>query len=212
MRSDFLAIERWVNSKARVLDIGCGDGALLRHLQAAKQVRGLGVEIDEQKILDCVAAGIEVIEQDVDRGMTNFADDSFDTVLLTQTLQAVHRPDFVLEEMLRVGKECVITFPNFGHWQARRYLLWRGKMPVSKFMPYSWYNTPNIHFCTVKDFEQLCSERGIRILHRSFESRSNGEATRSALVDRWPNMLATHALYHVTRKGGLQLPGVTAHC
>ncbi|MBT8140509.1 MAG: methionine biosynthesis protein MetW [Gammaproteobacteria bacterium] len=199
MRSDFLAIEEWVSNGSRVLDIGCGDGALLQHLQANRQVRGLGVEIDETKILDCVAKGIEVIEQNADQGMANFADNSFDTVLLTQTLQAVHRPDFVLEEMLRIGKECVITFPNFGHWQARRYLLWRGKMPVSKFMPYKWYDTPNIHFCTVRDFEQLCAERNISVLHRSFESRSTGDSHRSALVDRWPNLLATHALYHVTR-------------
>lgn len=201
MRSDFIAIARWVDEGARVLDIGCGDGALLRHLQAEKKIRGLGVEIDEKKILACVAAGTEVIEQDVDQGMSNFADNSFDTVLLTQTLQAVHRPDFVLEEMLRVGKECVITFPNFAHWQARAYLLRRGRMPVSKFMPYNWYDTPNIHFCTVRDFEQLCSERDIRVLHRSFESRRGGarETARTGLVGRWPNMLATHALYHVTR-------------
>lgn len=199
MRSDFPAIEQWVASGARVLDIGCGDGALLRHLQRAKQVRGLGVEIGEAEILGCVSHGTSVIEQDVDRGLNNFATNSFDTVLLTQTLQAVHRPDYVLDEMLRVGKECVITFPNFGHWQARYYLLRRGRMPVSRFMPFQWYDTPNIHFCTVKDFEQLCAEKHIRILHRSFESRHGNATKRSTAVDRWPNMLATHALYHVTR-------------
>ena len=204
MRPDFLTIEQWVAPLSRVLDLGCGDGGLLKFLQQEKKVRSLGVEIDANNIVACIRNGIDVIEQDLDKGLANFADNSFDTVLLTQTLQAVHRPDYVLQEMLRVGKECIITFPNFGHWQARRYLLTRGKMPVSKFMPYDWYNTPNIHFCTVKDFEVLCEQRNIRVLNRSFQVQNSRPAgaghngKRSAIVDRWPNLLASHAIYHVT--------------
>ena len=154
-------------------------------------MRSLGVEIDASNIATCIGNGIDVIEQDLDQGLANFADNSFDTVLLTQTLQAVHRPDFVLQEMLRVGKECIITFPNFGHWQARKYLLTRGKMPVSKFMPHEWYNTPNIHFCTVNDFEVLCEQRDISVLHRNFQAANYRDATASRpsafspIIDRW---------------------------
>ncbi|NNL57261.1 MAG: methionine biosynthesis protein MetW [Pseudomonadales bacterium] len=217
MRFDFLTIEQWVATQSRVLDLGCGDGQLLQFLQREKRVRSLGVEIDVENISACIDNGVDVIQQDLDLGLANFADNSFDTVLLTQTLQAVHRPDFVLQEMLRVGKECIIAFPNFGHWQARAYLLTRGRMPVSKFMPYEWYDTPNIHFCTVKDFEELCEQRNIRVLNRRFKANTyvNGSesgqaaqrsperqslqpARQSAIVDRWPNMLATHAIYHVS--------------
>ena len=217
MRFDFLTIQQWVATQTRVLDLGCGDGQLLKFLQREKQVRSLGVEIDVQNINACIHNGVDVIQQDLDKGLANFADNSFDTVLLTQTLQAVHRPDFVLQEMLRVGKQCIIAFPNFGHWQARAYLLARGRMPVSKFMPYEWYDTPNIHFCTVKDFEELCEQRDIRVLNRRFKANAyiNGSENeqagktlperqaqqangQSALVNRWPNMLATHAIYHVS--------------
>ena len=198
MALDFKAIGRWVNSSSRVLDLGCGEGDLLMHLGKEKNIKALGVEIDPNNITRCIAKGVNVVEQDMDKGLGNFADNSFDTVLLTQTLQAVHRPDFVLREMLRVGKECIITFPNFGHWLPRAHLLFRGKMPVSKFMPYNWYDTPNIHFCTVKDFEALCESENIKILNRSFQRRQNG-SHRSMLANALPNLMATHAYYHVTR-------------
>lgn len=200
MRLDLLAIERWIAPSSRVLDLGCGDGALLQRLRQHREVRGLGVEIDAENITRCVAAGLSVIEQDIDQGLGNFSDQSFDTVLLTQTLQAVRRPDYVLQEMLRVGKECIITFPNFGHWRARLSLLLQGKMPVSKFMPYRWYDTPNIHFCTVDDFEALCGAQGVRILHRRFEADIEGGASwLSPLSKLWPNLFASHAVYHVTK-------------
>jgi len=200
MRLDLLAIERWIAPRSRVLDLGCGDGVLLQRLRHSCAVRGLGVEIDAENITRCVAAGLSVIEQDIDQGLGNFSDQSFDTVLLTQTLQAVRRPDYVLQEMLRVGKECIITFPNFGHWRARLSLLFQGKMPVSKFMPYHWYDTPNIHFCTVDDFEALCRAQGIRILRRHFEADVEGGASwLSPLGKLWPNLFASQAVYHVTR-------------
>lgn len=197
MQLDYQAIEQWITPSSRVLDLGCGHGNLLAYLGAQKSIRGLGVEIDTENITACIEQRVNVIEQDIDEGLANFSDNSFDTVLLTQTLQAVRRPDFVLSEMLRVGKECVITFPNFGHWQARLYLALRGRMPVSKFMPHSWYDTPNIHFCTVKDFEALCDAQDIRILHRLFHTGVGGSEAHHELP--FSNLLANHAIYHVTR-------------
>lgn len=200
MRLDFLTIDRWVSQGSRVLDLGCGNGDLLHHLNTQKNVHSLGVEIDADKITACVNKGVNVIEQDIDRGLTNFSDNSFDTVLLTQTLQAVHRPDYVLQEMLRVGKECIITFPNFGYWQARMQVFWRGKMPVSKSMPYQWYDTPNIHFCTIKDFEVLCAQHEIHILDKFFHSYNGGQQGKQSMLTRCcPNLIAMGAMYHVTR-------------
>ena len=199
MRNDLRAVSQWIAEGARVLDLGCGDGVLLAHLRNEKNTRGLGVEIDADNITRCIAWGIDVIEQDIDNGLGNFADDSFDTVVLTQTLQAVQKPDVVVREMLRVGKECVITFPNFGYWQARFHLLFAGKMPVSRFMPYSWYDTPNIHFCTIRDFEQFCLEQNIRVLNRAFYKESAASDEKRLRFASWmPNLLATHAVYHVS--------------
>jgi len=202
MRHDLVTLNQWIDTGSRVLDLGCGEGILLEHLVDNKAVRGLGVEIDADNITRCIAKGLNVIEQDIDNGLNNFADNSFDTVLLTQTLQAVRRPDYVLQEMLRVGKECIITFPNFGHWQVRLYLMLRGKMPVSKMMPYHWYDTPNIHFCTVKDFELLCKEQNIKILHRTVQAVQGVDEKIQKphwYKKLWPNFLGAHAIYHVTR-------------
>ncbi len=193
MRQDLTTILRWIKPGARVLDLGCGDGELLQLLQRERQVRGLGLEIDPDNITAAVARGLNIIEQNVDEGLDNFPDQSFDTVVMALALQAVHFPDKVLEEMLRIGRECVVTFPNFGHWRPRAYLATRGRMPVSRFMPYSWYDTPNIHFCTVRDFEALCYQRGIRILNREMIGDSE------KLAASWPNLFATTAIYHITR-------------
>ncbi len=199
MRNDLRAVSQWIADGARVLDLGCGDGVLLAHLRDEKNTRGLGVEIDANNITRCIQWGIDVIEQDIDNGLANFADNSFDTVVLTQTLQAVQKPDVVVKEMLRVGKECVITFPNFGFWQARFHLLLSGKMPVSRFMPYNWYDTPNIHFCTIRDFEEFCVDHHIRVLNRAFYRESAaGDEKRMRFAHRLPNLLATHAVYHVS--------------
>ena len=143
-----------------------------------------------------IARGLSIVEQDLDDGLSNFGDQSFDVVVMAHALQAVHHPDQILEEMLRVGRECVVTFPNFGHWRCRLHLATRGRMPVSKFMPYSWYDTPNIHFCTVRDFEALCRHQGIRILGQDM---IGGESGDSVLARRWPNLFATTAIYHISR-------------
>ena len=196
MRFEFHVIQEWIKPKARVLDLGCGDGVLLKELKNNKQVDGLGLEIDEHNITQCIGNGLNVVEQNLDAGLANFQSNSFDTVVMTQTLQAVHYPHIVLDEMLRVGKECIITFPNFGHWLARTYLALRGRMPVSKFMPYTWYDTPNIHFCTVNDFEALCRQKNIHILHRMVV---NHEQKSSFAASLWPNLFGATAIYHVTK-------------
>jgi len=196
MRSDLQILQQWIKPRSRVMDLGCGDGELLETLVRDKQIDGLGLEIDTDNITKCFARGLSVIEQDIDNGLTNFIDNSFDTVVLTQTLQAVMRPDLVLDEMLRVGNECIITFPNFGHWRCRLHVSVKGRMPVSKFMPYQWYNTPNTHFCTVRDFEALCAEKNIRIVQKAVV---NFNSQSTWIAQRWPNLFAVTAIYRVTK-------------
>ena len=161
-------ISNWIESKSRLLDLGCGDGSLLKTLIDQLQVRGYGLEIDPVSINNCIRKGINVIEQDLNSGLTNLNDGSFDTVLMTQTLQSLRYPHLVLDEMLRIGDQAIITFPNFGHWRTRASLLFNGRMPVTKQLSYQWYDTPNIHFFTYKDFETLCVERKIKIVGRVF--------------------------------------------
>ncbi|MAL37444.1 MAG: methionine biosynthesis protein MetW, partial [Pseudomonas sp.] len=175
--------------------LGCGNGDLLAWLRDNKQVSGYGLEIDPDNIAACVEKGVNVIEQDLDKGLGNFASDSFDMVVMTQALQAVHYPDKLLKEMLRVGRECIITFPNFGHWRCRWYLASKGRMPVSDFLPYTWYNTPNIHFCTFEDFERLSHELGARVLERLAVDRHHKHGVASRL---WPNLIGEIGIYRVT--------------
>jgi len=196
LRADLDIIQEWIKPGSRVLDLGCGDGELLRFLRDEKQVQGYGLEIDPEKINHCIARGINVIEQDLDKELDNFEAKSFDTVVMTQSLQALHYPDRVLEDMLRIGQEGILTFPNFAHWRCRLYLSTKGRMPVSDFMPYTWYNTPNIHFCTFQDFEDLCRQRNIRILDRLVVDQTHRTSRLSAL---WPNLLGEIAIYRITR-------------
>ena len=196
IREDLNHILRWIEPGSRVLDLGCGDGDFLQLLEEEREVRGLGLEIDEQNITAGIARGLNIIEQNMDKGLGNFPDQSFDTVVMAHALQAVHYPDKVLDEMLRIGRQGIVTFPNFGHWRCRLYLGTRGKMPVSKFLPYTWYDTPNIHFCTLQDFENLCPEKGITILSRD----TVGNTTRRPLLARvWPNLFSITAIYRITR-------------
>jgi methionine biosynthesis protein MetW len=196
MRLDLSHIQRWIRPGSRVLDLGCGDGVFLEFLRDQRQVSGTGLEIDQDYITAAISRGLNVVEQNMDDGLGNFPDQSFDTVVLALALQAVNFPDRVLEEMLRIGREGIVTFPNFGHWRCRLMLGLRGRMPVSNFMPYTWYNTPNIHFCTVKDFEDLCQNKGIRILARDVVGNTNRQPMLST---KWPNLFATTAIYHITR-------------
>lgn len=196
LRADLQIIEQWIQPGSHVLDLGCGQGELLHYLQNEKDVHGYGLEIDPDNINACIAQGVNVIDKNLDLGLDNFEDRSFDTVVMTQALQAVHYPDRILEDMLRIGREAILTFPNFGHWRCRLYLGTKGRMPVSEFMPYTWYNTPNIHFCTFKDFENLCHERSVKILDRLVVDQTHRSSRVSAM---WPNLLGEVAIYRVTR-------------
>ncbi|MGE5170283.1 MAG: methionine biosynthesis protein MetW [Rudaea sp.] len=164
-RADYATIGGWIAEGAHVLDLGCGDGALLSYLAAERQASGYGIEIDDAGVLASVRNGINVIQSDLERGLAGFDDAAFDVVILSQTLQAMRRVEAIVGEMLRVGREAIVTFPNFGHWAHRLQIL-RGRMPVSSSLPYQWYDTPNIHLCTVADFDAFLATRGHRVLDR----------------------------------------------
>ena len=196
MRVDLDVILSYVNSGAHVLDLGCGDGALLAQLRDKKNIQGVGLENDAKKITECIQKNIAVIEQDLNQGLNNFNDNSYDLVIMTLALQAMERPDHVLEDMLRIGKECIVTFPNFGHWRCRIQLLLQGTMPMAKHIPHSWYNTPNIHLCTFKDFEALCAHLKVDIIERLVVD-ANYEP--SSLAHLAPNWLGPVAFYRLGR-------------
>lgn len=201
MRIDHQLAEQWINPNSRVLDLGCGDGDLLHHLQTTRNVSGYGIELDSEKMNECIAKGVNVIEQDLNLGLARFADKSFDTVIMARALQAVNEPDQLLLDMLRVGREVIVTFPNFAHWQNRIHLGIKGMMPMSESLPYAWYNTPNIHLCTFKDFENLCHDNGIKILNRfAVSDNENGYPfILRQLIRKNPNLLADVAIYRVTK-------------
>ncbi len=197
LRPDFEIISEWIAPDSRVLDLGCGDGSLLAYLHASRRVNGYGLEIDEDKILKCIESGVNVIQTDLDAGLSDFDADSFDYVVLSQTLQAVLYPEHLLDEILRVGREGIVSFPNFGYWPNRLQILFGGHMPVSRNLPNEWYSTPNIHLCTLKDFERLCVKKGITILQRTVVDQAHRTNWWMRLL---PNLLGEIALYRFQRK------------
>jgi len=196
LRSDLQIIQNWIQPESQVLDLGCGQGELLAHLKESKKCKVYGLEINPDSIVACIEKGLNVIEHDLNQGLFHFKDGSVDTVVMTQALQAVRRPDILLDDMLRVGKEAIITFPNFGYWRTRFYLMGKGAMPMSKTLPYNWYDTPNIHMCTFHDFEKLCRDKNLTILERTVVDSSHKE---SLSIKIWPNLLGEIAMYRVTR-------------
>ena len=175
MRSDLELVAKLIQPEARVLDLGCGEGDLLDNLQQEKNVIGYGLDKDAENIRTCLSRGVNVIEQDLDQGLSNFNDDAFDMVIMTETIQSVREPERLLKEMLRVGRECVVTFPNFGHWRCRMQLAAKGKMPVSSHLPHRWFDTPNIHLCTFSDFESLCADLRMHIIQRRVVNQQHEE-------------------------------------
>jgi len=184
-------IVRWVAQGARVLDLGCGDGGLLRRLWAEREAPGYGVEIDDTQVLECIRNDVNVLQMDLEDGLAAFGDRSFDSVILSETLQAIHRQETLLKEMLRVGREAIVSFPNFGYWRARIQIALAGHMPVSEELPYQWYDTPNVHLCTLFDFEALCARLGFRVLERVV-------LTGGKPVSALPNLLGALVIYRVS--------------
>ena len=184
-------IARWISPGSRVLDLGCGDGKLLKHLWQTRQAPGYGVEIDDAKVVECIRNDVNVLQLDLEDGLAAFADRSFDYVILSETLQAIHAQEPLMKEMLRVGREAIVSFPNFGFWKARIQIAFAGHMPVSKELPYQWYDTPNVHHCTLIDFEGLCTKLGLRILERVVLRDGNP-------VSVLPNLLGSLAIYRVS--------------
>jgi len=193
-RGDIDTIVSWVPEGGKILDLGCGDGELLDRLQTEKGVEGLGVDIDPSNIIAAVSKGLCVIQQDMEDGLQNFEDSRFDAVIIAYSLQVLERPHTVLERIVGIGNEAIVTFPNFGHWRSRLSLLLSGRMPKTKALPYSWFDTPNIHFCTVADFETLCKDLNIVVVERRMSSRAG------LLAQLWPNLFAKSASYRITRR------------
>lgn len=190
LRSDLQLIFDWIAPHSSVLDLGCADGALLAALIQSKNCQGYGLEIDTERVLAAMQRGINVIHADLEAGLQHFNNDSFDVIVLSQTIQSMQNTEHILREMKRVAREAIVTFPNFGYWRNRLQICFGGHMPVSERMPYQWYNTPNIHWCTLKDFEKLCADNHIMINERAVMSGNRR-------ITVWPNLLGSLAFYRI---------------
>ena len=189
-------IKNWVKKDSEVLDLGCGKGEILKILSEELNTISLGIEIDQENITLCIQSGLNVIQQNIDEGLSNFGDKSFDIVIMSQTIQVLIEPKKALLEVTRIGKECIVTIPNFGYWSTRVNLLVSGKMPVTGSLPNAWHDTPNIHLCTIKDFELLCVECCINIIEKRFFDNSGIENSLTRLL---PNLLGSTAMYKISK-------------
>ena len=185
IRVDLQLIADMIEPGTRVLDVGCGNGALLEYLWQNKQIDGRGIEISTQGVQACVSAGLSVVQGDVEKDLRNYPDDAFDYVILSQTVQAMMDPKGVIEQAMRIGKRAIVSLPNFAYWRLRLYVMFKGRMPVSESLPYEWYNTPNIHFCTIRDFVALTNEMGLTLEQSLFldeegSSRTMGKSIATA--------------------------------
>ena len=196
LRPEQTLIAEWITAGSRVLDLGCGDGALLAALARHKGVTGYGIEIDPDNIVTCIERGVNVLHSDLDAGLSEFDAGSFDFVIMTQTIQAMWRPLAIIDEMLRIGREVIVTFPNMGHWKCRAQIL-LGRMPVTRHLPNTWYDTPNIHMCTIGDFEDLCAAKHLEVLARATVDSQHRAVIGMRLM---PNLLAEIAVYRIRRR------------
>lgn len=190
-------IANLVETGSSVLDLGCGDGTLLRKLIDEKNVKGKGIEINQDNVIKSIHKGLSVIQGDIDEGLADFSDGEVDYVVLNQTLQSAQKPDYVINEMLRVGKYGIVSFPNFAYWRIRMYLLLKGKMPKSKMLPFEWYDTPNIHLLTVKDFFDYCEQRNIKIT--KFILTRRGKVIRSNLKKVFADIFAEEVIFVIQK-------------
>lgn len=200
-RHDHLLMSRMVEPGSRVLDVGCGDGALLDLLARERDVDGRGIELSHEGVSRCVARGLSVIQGDADTDLADYPDDCFDYVILSQTIQATRRPRVVLEHLLRIGRRAIVSLPNFGHWRVRAHLALKGTMPVTENLPDTWYDTPNIHFCTIRDFVELCDVTGADI-ERAVALHASGRPVRvNAPWWLW-NLFGSQAVFLLRRRTG----------
>jgi len=199
LRRDLAAIADMIPAGMRVLDIGCGDGSLLEYLVRARNVDGRGLELSQQNVNQCVTRGLSVVQGDADTDLSEYPSGIFDIVILSQTIQATRRPDYVLRELLRIGKHCIVSFPNFGHWRIRLSLLFNGRMPVTKTLDFAWHDTPNIHLCTILDFMALAQDVGAHI--ENALALIDNERTRKMQPNAWgPNLFAQGAIFLLSKK------------
>ncbi|MDD4526527.1 MAG: methionine biosynthesis protein MetW [Candidatus Margulisbacteria bacterium] len=197
-RKDLEAILNYIEEGSRVLDIGCGDGSLLYTLKKIKKIQAFGLEIDEEKIAECVSKGLSVIQYDLNKGLPDYQDKAFDFVILSQTLQQVARPDQAIKEVVRVGKKAIVSVPNFGFWKCRFDLFFKGKTPVTKALPHMWYNTPNLRVLTIKDFNDFCQEIGVRIIKTIPLLSSEGDSEK--IISLFSNLRADYCVFMLETK------------
>lgn len=190
---NYSLITKVIEENSTVLDLGCGDGTLLKMLKDEKRIKGKGIEINQDCVISCIEKGVCTIQGDIDEGLLQFSDKEYDYVILNRTVQATEHPDFVIKEMLRVGKKVIVSFPNFAYWRVRLYLLFNGKMPVSKMLPYEWYNTPNIHLLTIKDFFEFTKNNNIKVLKSIYLNHS--KVRKNKLLSLMPNFFAEEAVF-----------------
>jgi methionine biosynthesis protein MetW len=193
-RVDYDLIESLIGPNSSVLDVGCGNGELLADLIHDKNIKGEGIELEQNLVLDCICRGLPVIQQDIEAGLSYCGDKSFDYVILSQTVQTVKNPEKVFKELLRIGKKIIVSFPNFGHWRCRGQLLFKGSAPVTRQLPFEWHNSPNIHCLSLKDFDEFCRKLDVKI-----EKRIPLVKSRLSPVKFWPNLFAEQAVYITSR-------------
>jgi methionine biosynthesis protein MetW len=198
MKQEFKIISNLINKNTRVLDVGCGDGTLMEYLINSRKIDIRGIEISKNNVQKCLSKGLTVIEGDAEKDLLQFPDGSFDFVILSQTLQAFLTPEIVIKELLRVGKKAVVTIPNFGFWEVRLHLLLKGTMPITKNLPDEWYNTPNLHMCTLKDFYNFCENRNIK-LDQSIALKNEKISTINKLNLNIKNLSAELGIFLIER-------------